>query len=287
MSAIFGILNGKQKGASKMNLTKMTDSLSEITIGKINLLEIISVVMTFIICLIVIAIIMKIVEHIQKRSRLDNTLKGFIRSAIKTVLWIITIIIIAGKLNIATSFVALLSVAGLALSLSLQGNLSNLFSGLTTLITKPFASGDFVELDGVSGTVSEMGLFYTTLTTLDNRTVYIPNSHVTSAKIVNCARQKNRRADLVFNVSYDAPTEKVKSALMDAIKADSRILEEPAPFVGLLAYKPVSIEFVIRVWVKKEDLSDVTFSLNEGMREVFKERGINMAGDAVIQIVKQ
>ena len=271
-----------------MNLTKITDSLSKITIGKINLLEIISVVATFIICLIVIAIIMNIVVRIQKRSRLDNTIKGFIRSAIKTVLWIIAIIIIADKLGIkTTSLVALLSVAGLALSLSLQGNLSNLFSGLTTLITKPFAAGDFVELDGVSGTVSEMGLFYTTLTTLDNRTVYIPNSHVTSAKIVNCARQKTRRVDLLFNVSYDAPTEKVKAALMDAIKADTRILEDPAPFVGLLSYKPVSIEFVIRAWVKKDDLSDVTFSLNEGMRDIFKERGINMAGDAVIQIIKQ
>ncbi len=270
-----------------MNLTRTLDSLSSITIGKLNLLSIISVVVTFLICLAAIAIIMKIVGHIQKHSRLDNTLKGFIRSAIKTVLWIITIIIIAGKLNVEASFVTLLGVAGLALSLSLQGNLSNIFSGLTTLITKPFAAGDFVELDGISGTVSEMGLFYTTLTTADNKTVYIPNSHVTSAKIVNCARQKNRRVDLTFNVTYEASTETVKSALMDAIKADWRILNEPAPFVGLLSYKPASIEFVIRAWVKRDDVLDVTFSLNEGMRDVFKERGINMSGDAILQIVKQ
>jgi small conductance mechanosensitive channel len=270
-----------------MDLKKTMDSLSDITIGKLSLMSIISVVITFLICLAAIAIIMKIVENIQKRSRLDNTLKGFIRSATKTVLWIITIIIIAGKLNVAASFVALLSVAGLALSLSLQGNLSNLFSGLTTLITKPFAAGDFVELDGISGSVSEMGLFYTTLITVDNRTVYIPNSHVTSAKIINCTRQKNRRGDFSFNVSYDTPTETVKAALMDAMKADTRILNDPIPFVGLNAFKPASVEFVLRAWVKKEDYMDVSFSLNEGMRDVFKEHGISMSGDAILQIVKQ
>lgn len=270
-----------------MNLNKTLDSLSGITIGKLSLLSVISVIVTFLICLAAIAIIMKIVEHIQIHSRLDNTLKGFIRSSIKTVLWIITIIIIAQKLNVEASFVALLGVAGLALSLSLQGNLSNLFSGLTTLITKPFTAGDFVELDGVTGAVSEMGLFYTTLTTADNRTVYIPNSHVTSAKIVNCARQKNRRVDLSFFVSFDTPTETVKTALMDAIKADTRILDEPKPFVGLNSFTPTAVEFVIRAWVRKEDYQDVTFSLNEGMRDVFKEHGIQMSGGGIVQIVSQ
>ena len=252
------------------------NSMNELSIGKISLLSVLSAIAVFLVCLIVITIVLRIVDHIQKKSKLDNTLKSFIRSGIKTGLWIIAIIIIADKLGIQTSIVALVGVVGLALSLSIQGLLSNLFSGLTTLTTKPFVSGDYVELDGVSGSVSEVGLFYTIMTTVDNKTIYIPNSQVAGAKIINYSRQRNRRVDLTFSIDYEISTETVKSALMDAVNADKRILESPAPFVGLLSYKESSIEYVLRAWTKQEDFWDVHFSLNEGIRELFNERGINM-----------
>ena len=271
-----------------MNFNKAMTSLSGISIGTVSLLAAISVVAVILVCLIVMKIIMTAVGHIQEHSKLDNTLKGFIRSAIKTGLWVITVIIVADKLGIQTSsLVAIVSVAGLALSLALQGVLSNLFSGLTTLATKPFSSGDFVELDGVSGTVGEMGLFYTTMTTSDNKTIYIPNNHVASTKIINYTRQKNRRIDLTFNVPYETSTEEVKKLLMDGIRAEKRILEDPAPFVGLQSYEHSSIEFVLRVWVKSEDYGEVSFSLNESMRELFLKRGIAMMGDHLnVHVVK-
>ncbi len=255
-------------------------SLSKISLGTISLMTVLSAVLVLLVCLLAITIILKIVDHVQARSKLDQAINSFIRSGIKVTLWIITIITVAEKLGVQmTSLVALVGVAGLALSLSIQGLLSNLFSGITTLTTKPFSSGDVVEVGGVSGTVIKVELFYTTMVTGDNKLIYIPNSQVASAKIINYTREKNRRVDLTFCVSYEADTEAVKTALMDAVRADKRALEDPAPFVGLLAYKQSSIEYALRVWTKKEDCGDIQFALNESVRAIFKERGIDMSYD--------
>lgn len=263
-----------------MNFTDTLDSISNISLGTISLMSIISAVLVFLVCLVVITVVLRIVDHIQERSKLDKAINSFIRSGIKVALWIIAIIIIADKLGIETSsLVALVGVAGLALSLSIQGLLSNLFSGITTLTTKPFSSGDVVEFDGISGTVVKVELFYTTMVTADNKLIYVPNSQVASAKIVNYTRETSRRVDLVFSVSYDAATEDVKAALLDTAAADARVLKEPATFVGLLAYKQSSIEYALRVWTKKEDCGDVQFALNESVRAIFKERGIEMSYD--------
>lgn len=263
-----------------MNLLDEFNSISEISLGSLSLMTVLSAILVFLVCLLVITIILRIVDHIQERSKLDQTINSFIRSGIKVALWIIAIIIVAGKLGIeTTSLVTLVGVAGLALSLSVQGLLSNLFSGITTLTTKPFTSGDFVEFGGVSGTVLKVELFYTTIVTGDNKLIYIPNSQVASAKIINYSREKNRRVDLTFSVSYEAETEAVKSALMDAVKADARVLNDPAPFVGLINYKQSSIEYALRVWTKNEDCGDIQFALNESVREIFKERDIDMSYD--------
>lgn len=252
-------------------------SMAGISLKEFTLKALLSAAAVFVICFIAITVILKIIDHIHKRSKLDNTVKSFVRSAIKTGLWIIAAIMVATALNIPTpSLVALLSVAGLALSLSFQGILANLFSGMTILTTKPFTAGDFVEINGAAGTVTEVLLFYTTMITVDNKTIYIPNKQVADAKIINYSRQKNRRVDLTFNVDYEIPTDTVKQALADAVKSDGRILEEPAPFIGLLSYKESSIEYVIRAWAKQEDYWDVHFSLNEKVRALFNERGVEM-----------
>lgn len=263
-----------------MDFANTLNTALNISIGSVTLMAVLSAVAVFLVCLIVIKIILKILDRIQERSKLDNTIKSFIRSGIKIGLWIIAIIIVADKLGIqTTSLVTLIGVAGLALSLSIQGVLSNLFSGLTTLTTKPFTSGDYVELDGAGGTISEVGLFYTTMTTIDNKTIYIPNSQVAGAKIINYTRQENRRVDLTFGASYDAPTEAVKAAMMEAIESDDRIMKDPAPFVGLLSYKDSSIEYVLRAWTKKEDFWDVYFALNEGIRRSFEKHDIEIPYD--------
>ncbi|NCC68178.1 MAG: mechanosensitive ion channel [Clostridia bacterium] len=212
-----------------------------------------------------------------EHSRIEPALKSFFHSIVKVGLWIIACIIIADKLGIETaSFVAILSVAGLALSLSIQNILSNLFSGFTIMTTKPFAAGDFVELDSVSGVVSSVGLFYTNIKTIDNKLIYIPNGQITSAKIINYSSESQRRVDLYFEASYDDSTESVKSAIMQAINAQERILKDPEPFVGLLEYKDSSIRYILRVWVNSADYWDVYFALNETVREMFEKNGVSM-----------
>ena len=255
------------------------DTLSQFKIGDISLSSVLSAVLTFVICFIVIKIITGTANRLLGKSKkLDNTLRGFVTSAIKAVLWVIAAIIVANALGINTSsLVALVSVVGLALSLSVQNILSNLFSGLTLLVTKPFAAGDFVEVAGKTGIVKTVGLFYTQLDTLDNVAVSIPNSDATAAAINNYSREELRRVDRTFCTSYENTTDEVKAAIAEAIAKDERILTEPAPFVRLIDYKGSTVEYVVRVWCKGPDYWDVYFNLNENVRESFAAHGVNFS----------
>ena len=254
-------------------------NLNEVSIGPMPLSVIVGALVTFLICLFVISLILKIVSRaLNGTKKMGRTMKNFLLSAIKIALWIIAVIIIAGELGIPTaSLVALLSVAGLALSLSVQGVLGNLFSGLTLLMTHPFAEGNFVEVAGKTGTVRSIGLLYTTINTLDNIVISIPNSDVVGSSINNYSAEELRRVDMLFCAAYSEPTEKVKRAIMEVVDADSRILTDPAPFVALNEYKESVVEYVVRVWVKNADYWDVRFSLNERVRESFARNGVAMS----------
>lgn len=253
-------------------------ALGRIRIGSMALSTLISAVLTFITCFIVMQIILKTLERILGRAnKIDGTLKGFIHSAVKIILWILTGIIVAGALGIpTTSLVALISIAGLALSLSVQNILSNLFSGLTLLVSKPFKSGDYVEVGGRNGIIKSVGLFYTQLNTLDNVSINIPNSDVTGTTVINYSREPLRRVDRVFSAAYESSTEDVKAAIYEAISRDEKILRDPAPFVRLSEYKDSCIEYTVRVWCKCADYWDVFFNLNENVRESFAEKGVEM-----------
>ena len=172
---------------------------------------------------------------------------------------------------------AIASVITLALSLSLQNIFTSVFSGITILVTKPIVVGDFVEVAGVSGTVKAINLMRTNLNTVDNQLVQIPNGDVVGAKITNYSAEPLRRVDLTFSASYDAPTELVKQALLEAIQADPRIKSDPAPFVALSKYNANDIEYVTRSWVDNGDYWGVDFSLNESVREVFAKYGIQFS----------
>ena len=259
------------------------DALAGISIGTLALSSLLSAILTFLVCLIVINLLMKATDKLLNKSKkLDGTLKGFVRGAVKTMLWVLAVLIVAQALGIpTTSLVAVVSIAGLALSLSLQNILSNLFSGLTLLVPKPFSAGDFVEIAGRTGTVKTVGLFYTQLDTLDNVAVSIPNGDAPSSSVNNYSREPLRRVDRTFCVSYEAGTEAVKAAVLDAVAKDERILSDPAPFVRLLDYKGSTVEYVVRVWCKGTDYWDVYFDLNENVRESFAEHGVSFSYDHV------
>ena len=255
----------------------MFDSLFQ-SLGLSGGRVVISAIVVFVICLIAIRVIMKAVEKLFARSKkMDTVLQGFLKTVVRIVLWMLAIVVVAGTLGIPTaSLVAVISVAGLALSLSVQNILSNLFSGITLLITKPFGAGDLVDIGASTGTVRTIGLFYTVLDTLDKRVISIPNSDVTGAAVVNYSRNPLRRVDMTFNASYDDSTEAVRAAILEAAQADGRILADPAPFIVVGAYKDSSVEYIVRLWCRNADYWDVYFGMNERVRERFDANGVHM-----------
>ena len=266
------------------------ETLAGLTIGTLALERIFPAVLTLLVCLIVMRIVNLLCRKVINGSKkLDEAMRGFARSAVKIILWLLTAIIVADTLGIpTTSLVALFSVAGLALSLSVQNIMANLFSGITLLMTRPFAVGDWVEVAGQSGTIKSIGLFYTVLATGDNKTVSLPNSNVTASTLVNYNTEAKRRVDMIFSASYDDDTQKVRAAIMEAVMADARIEQEPAPFVGLKEYKASSIDYLLRVWVKNADYWDVYYSLNEAVRESFDRNSVTMTYEHInVHMVKE
>ena len=257
------------------------NSLADIKLGDISLSSILSAVLIYVVCYVVIRLLCRAFEKLLDRSKhIDASLKTFFSGAIKAVLWVIAIIIIAGSLGIpVTSLVAVLSVAGVALSLALQGLLSNLFSGITILATRPFNVGDYVQVGGEGGTVKSIGLFYTVLDTPDNRVIYAPNGDITSSKIVNYSAESLRRVIIPVTASYDSATAAVRRAVLAAAAKDERILTEPAPMAAISGFGSSSVEYTVRVWCKSDDYWDVLFALNENIRESFAEYGVEMSYD--------
>lgn len=257
--------------------TILAKSIGGMTVGKM-----LAAVVIFLVGVIAIRIINTFTARALGKTKLEKGLQSFIRSGVKVGLWVLVVLIVADKLGIpSATLVAALSVAGLALSLSLQNILENVFSGFTILFTKPFVSGDYVELDTVEGEVVSIRLFYTTILTYDNKKIFVPNSEIVATKVTNCTNEPKRRVDRVFGLSYDCPTDKVREALLAAAAADGRIFKDPAPAVRLTAYHSSNIEYTLVSWVKSEDYWGVYFDINESVREYINAAGLSMSYDRV------
>ena len=216
------------------------------------------------------------VKKILENSRLEKAAHSLIRTLIKTVLYVLLALILASSIGIdVTGIVALASVASLAISLALQNMLANVIGGFTLLYTHPFSAGDYVEIAGQSGTVQEVGIAYTRLTTPDNKLISIPNSAVVSAEIVNYTVTGTRRVEVNITTSYDADPDVVVSALLEAAQ-DERVLADPAPFAALTAYGESAISYTVRVWVDTPNYWDVYHKINRRIRDVFHQKGIEM-----------
>ena len=239
--------------------------------------KIVPFILILVVGFIAIKIIMSIVEKALTKSKLEKAAHGLIKSLIRVVLYLLVGLIAASSLGIdVTGVIALASVLTLAVSLSVQNALTNVIGGITLLYTKPFKSGDFVEIAAESGTVQEIGMSYTKLLTPDNKVVYIPNSAVVSADIVNYTVSGTRRVDLVFSASYNTPTETVIKALLEAANVPGA-LTDPAPFASVNKYGDSTIEYVLRVWTVADTYWDVNFAVNEKVRETFKDAGVEMS----------
>lgn len=229
------------------------------------------------VCLIVKHILLKILKKGLDKSRIEKSFHTFIFSGVNILLWFLTILLVAESLGIkANSLLALVGIAGLAVSLSVKDSLANLAGGMTILSTQPFKVGDYVEIGTTGGVVLEIGMVYTKLNTMDNRRILVPNSLVVDAQVTNYSTEELRRIDLKLTASYDASVEKVKNAIQAVIAAQEKILQTPAPFARLSSYGDSAMEYTVRVWCKNEDYWDIYYDLLEQIKTEFDRENISI-----------
>ena len=262
------------KALEKGELSQVLQQVTTLCIeaGKSILLAI----LIFVVGRYLIKFINKMIGRMMERKKVEPTIQSFLKSFINVLLTILLIITTVSALGVnTTSFAALLASAGVAVGMALSGNLQNLAGGIILLLFKPYKVGDYIEAQGVSGTVKEIQIFHTIILTVDNKQVYVPNGALSSGSVTNYSSEPLRRVDLTVSVEYGTQVEVVKQALEDIIKADGRILTDPEPFVALGNLSASSIDFTVRTWVKGTDYWPVYFDLTRTVYEEFNRRGIS------------
>lgn len=252
--------------ADKLATTPTNELLAELLDKAINFgLKVLAALIIYGIGAWLIRKVKGILSKIFERKGTDAAVASFTMSITSIALTLILIIITIGVLGIdTTSFAALLAGGGMAIGLALNGTVQNFAGGIMLLIFKPFKSGDFIEAQGYSGTVSEVTITSTKLVTVDNRVIIIPNGALSNGTINNYSDQKIRRVDINVDVEYGSSSEEVKAILYSLIKDDTRILNEPAPpFIALSALKESGVQFTLRLWVNSSDYWNVFFELTE------------------------
>lgn len=264
-----------------MNVDETLSDLGvKVNLGALTLNKVVHVLLLALIGVVVIRVILKLLDGMLARSKSLKSLSRYIHSVAKIAMTFILVLMVAEDVGIhTTSLVAMLSVAGLAVSLALQNTLSNVAGGIMLLVTNPFQVGDYVEADGISGTVHAIDLSYTAILTIDGKEIFVPNSQLAGTKIVNYTVLGRRRVDLNFTASYDAPTATVKQAIGEVLEDIPQIITDPAPEIHLSDYQASSIQYVVRAWTTAADYWTVYYAIQEGVREAFDRHGVEMTYD--------
>ncbi len=220
----------------------------------------------------------KLLSKSKAFSKLDSNVRSFLNSFLSIGLKAVVIITVAGIVGIPmTSFITILGSMAVAIGLSLQGSLSNIAGGLIILLFKPFAIGEYISVDGVEGTVCEIGLYYTYLKTVDNQKIVVPNAVASNNTLVNVTHQTTRRVDLKVTVAYNSDIDTVKDILLGIAHAHPKILKNPAePMARLSEHGDSALVFTFRCWCNSADYWDVRFDLLEQVKEAFDKRGISI-----------
>lgn len=221
--------------------------------------------------------IARLVKGLMERRDADQALTGFVGNLINALVVTFAVIAALNKVGIqTTSLVAVVGAAGLAIGLALKDSLGNFAAGVMILIFKQFKAGDFIEAAGVLGVVETLNVFSTQLKTGDNKTVYVPNGKLIGDNIINYSTKPTRRIDMVVGVSYDADLSHVKKVLEDILAKESRILQDPAPTIGVLELADNSVNFAFRPWVNAVDYWGVHFDLHAAVKTRFDEENIGI-----------
>jgi small conductance mechanosensitive channel len=210
-------------------------------------------------------------------KQVDSMLRGFFAALARYAVIAITLIAVLEQFGVeTTSFVAILGAAGLAIGLALQGTLSNVAAGVMLLLFRPFKTGDFVEVGGISGTVADVSLFTTELTTPDNVQIIVPNSDIWGTAIKNFSAHATRRIQLIVGIGYGDDMDKAIEVLKGVIAAEPRIHADPEPFVAVSNLGESSVDITLRVWVDAGDFWPVNFTLPKAIKEAFDKNGVSI-----------
>ncbi len=227
----------------------------------------------------------RLVAIAAKNEELDVTLFSFLGSVARYAILALAVIFILGRFGIqTTSLAAIVGAAGLAIGLALQGSLANLAAGVLLVALRPFKVGDYISAAGNSGTVDEITLFTTGLTTPDKVKIIVPNGDIFSSAITNYSHYETRRCDLVFGVSYDSDLKKAEEVLRACVAADARIHSDPEPFVKVTNLGDSSVDFTLRLWCDAADYWDLKFGMTRAVKEAFDENNIDIPFPTQTQI---
>ena len=255
--------------------------IMQTTLGGYSLGHILSAILTLLICLVAVRLLLKLAKRLLERSkRMNDRLRQIILTAVKVVLYILTGIITAGALGLDTSsLTALVSVLTLGVTLAAEDILGNVAGGLVILSSHPFNIGDEIEVSGTTGIVREITLNHTKIETFDGQFVMQPNKELSSSRVINYTAMGRRRVVRKITASYDAPTEQVKAACLEAVAATPNVLPSPAPAVYLTDYGSSAIEYSVRCWTETKDYWGAYFALNENLRDAFAAHNVEMTYD--------
>ncbi len=257
------------------------EKILQTKLGGYSLSHILSAILTLLICLLVSRLLLKLAKKLLHRGKkLNDRLRQIILTAIKVVLYVLTGIITAGALGLnTTSVTALVSVLTLGVTLAAEDILGNVAGGLVILSSHPFNIGDEIEISGTVGVVREIALNHTKVETCNGQYVMLPNKELSSSRIINYTTMGRRRVVVNITASYDAPTDTVKAACMEAVAATPNVLPEPAPQAYLTGYGSSSIEYSVRCWTETKDYWGAYYALNENLRTAFAAHNVEMTYD--------
>lgn len=257
---------------------RASDMISKISDYLFNLIPLlIFALIILIIGYLVTKIITKIIDRTMKKSKIDSGAKNFLISVIRIALYTVVLIMALSVLKVPiSSIITILGAAGLAVSLALQTCLSNLAGGFIILFSKPFVTGDIIEIDNTVGTVRSISILYTKLDTFDGKTAFIPNGKISDAKLINYTESPLRRIDLKFSISFNEDFNKAQSVICDVINNEPLIQSIPGPIVRMGTHSESSIEIDTLVWVKNSDYITTRYNLLENIKSAFDENGIEI-----------
>ena len=246
------------------------------SVGSFLLVTVLPLAIILVAGILLIQLAIKLLRKALVKAKLEKVAGNLIVTLFQIILYGLLCLNLAAKMGIdVTGIVALASVLTLAVSLAVQTLLTNVISGFTLLYTKPFRAGDYVEVGGQAGSVKSIGLTYTELATPDNKNIFIPNSAVTAAEIVNYTVLGTRRVEITVTASYDSPIDGVLEALKEAAQVETR-LPDKEPFVAVKNYGESAIEYVLHIWSTADDYWTTLFDVNKRIKEVFDAKDLRM-----------